>query len=483
MTTNSDLNFSKELNKVKTSSFQQQLGEIEIKLGGARLDGDSEQVRDLVVKKAELVTQADHSAGIEFPYPAPLHPAAYYGVSGEIIKTIEPHTEADPVALLMNLLTAFGNIAGNGSWFKVGADRHPCNIFCVLVGNTAKGRKGTSWSPIRSIFEKIESDWAGKRIQTGLSSGEGLIYHVRDPEYRSVYKNDAISTKDIFDDSGITDKRLLILESELAQTLKVLSREGNTLSPVIRLAWDSGNLQTLTKNNPVRSTNAHISIIGHITRQELLRGLSKIETGNGFANRFLWLCVQRSKCLAFSTDIDSIDLEFHIGKLQSAVEYAKQAGRIEWANETMPLWEQIYPELSEGRQGIIGALTARAEAQVLRLASIYSLLDCSNEISPNHLKAALAVWSYVEASVRYIFQKMAVDPLANKIYKTLVKQPQGVTRTEINNILGRNSSSSQISDALAELVSLGLARSELIETGRRPAELWFSIQKMNELNE
>ena len=72
-----------------------------------------------------------------------------------------------------------------------------------------------------------------------------------------------------------------------------MSREGNTLSAIIRQAWDSGNLHPLTKNSPIRATDAHISIIGHITREELLRYLTETEQANGFANRFIWLMVYR----------------------------------------------------------------------------------------------------------------------------------------------------------------------------------------------
>jgi hypothetical protein len=63
----------------------------------------------------------------------------------------------------------------------------------------------------------------------------------------------------------------MVIEPEFAGVLKTIRREGNTLSPVIRQVWDDGPLQTLTKNSPMRVTESHISIIGHITMVELLR--------------------------------------------------------------------------------------------------------------------------------------------------------------------------------------------------------------------
>ena len=78
-----------------------------------------------------------------------------------------------------------------------------------------------------------------------------------------------------------------------------MARDTNILSAIIRQAWDSGNLKILTKNTPYTATGTHISIIGHITRGELVKRLNENETANGFANRFLFLCVNRSKVLPY----------------------------------------------------------------------------------------------------------------------------------------------------------------------------------------
>ncbi len=66
-------------------------------------------------------------------------------------------------------------------------------------------------------------------------------------------------------DEGVTDKRLLVIEPEFAQVLRAVARHGNTLSSTVRTAWDTGNLATLTKSDPVTATDAHIAIIAHVT--------------------------------------------------------------------------------------------------------------------------------------------------------------------------------------------------------------------------
>src|SRR5215472_6590179 len=217
----------------------------------------------------------------------PMADDAYHGLAGDFVRIVLPHSEADPVALLIQFLVMFGSVIGRRVHFYAEADRHYTNLFGCFVGTTAKARKGTSYGRVHDTFAQVDADWAQVRVNSGLSSGEGLVYQVRDPANK---------------DDGIHDKRLLIFEPEFALVLKVIERDTNTLPAIIRKAWDSGNLRTLTKNSPLTATDAHIAIIGHITAEELRRYITETELASGFANRFLWLCVKRSKCLPDDED-------------------------------------------------------------------------------------------------------------------------------------------------------------------------------------
>ncbi len=394
------------------------------------------------------------------PWRQPLAEEAFYGLAGDIVRTIEPHTEADPAALMIQLLTTFGNVVGRKAHFMVEATPHHLNLFAVVVGDTAKSRKGTSWGQIRKFFEPVADLWVQERIQNGLSSGEGLIWAVRD---------------DLgIDAPGVQDKRLLVVEGEFASTLRVLKREGNTLSAVMRSAWDTGSLNTLTKNSPAKATGAHITIIGHITRQELLRYLDDTEAGNGFGNRFLWACARRSKCLPEGGRIHEVNLTPLTNWLEAAIQFARQAERIEFDQEARRLWYEVYPQLSEGKPGLLGAMIARAEAQVIRLSCIYALLDFSVVILEEHLRAALAVWKYCEDSCHYIFGKALGDPIADGLLRALRSRPSGMNRTDINKMFKGHRSSTQISRALGVLSELELAKPQLQATDGRPSEVWFA---------
>ncbi len=433
---------------------------------------------DRLLGEAKQIIQPLKS-GVKVSWPETLAERAFYGVAGETVKAIEPHSEADPVALLVNFLTAFGSVVGDKPYFKVEAALHPMRIFGVLVGETSKARKGTSWDYIKNLFGGLDEDWK-HAIQSGLSSGEGLIWAVRDEITKRQpikQKGRIIDYEDVVIDPGTTDKRLLIVEAEFASTLRVLGREGNTLSAIIRNAWDTGDLQSLTKNSQARATGAHISIIGHITKDELLRYLTNTEAANGFGNRFLWFCVRRSKSLPFGGKIQEVDFVPLVKKVKAAIDFAKQTEEIKWSKEASLLWAKIYPDLSEGKVGLTGALTARAEANVTRLACIYALLDKSTVIEPEHLLAAVAVWDYAENSVAFIFRSMTGDPLANDILEALGSKPEGMTRTDVSNYFGRNKSSEQISAALEVLQGLGRVKSESVPTAGRSKELWFSQSK------
>jgi Protein of unknown function (DUF3987) len=339
---------------------------------------------------------------------------ALWGLPGDIVAEIEPHTEADRVAVLFSLLAAFGNAIGRGAFFRVGADLHHLKLNIGLVGDTSKGRKGMSWGYVRELMHATDKRWTEERVLHGLSSGEGLIYAVRDRLEGENEKGETVVL-----DEGVEDKRLLVMEAELAGVLKVMSREGNTLSPVMRQAWDDGALQTLTKNSPMKAMDAHVSIIGHITKTELLRHLTETEAANGFANRFIWLMVRRSKKLPFGGEWHEVDIAPLVRRLSSALRFGSAPELVTWGDNAREIWREVYGPLSEGKPGLFGAVVGRAEAQVMRLAALYAVMGESHEIERVHLLAALALWDYSEKSARYIFGDATGDPVADQIYNAL----------------------------------------------------------------
>ncbi len=394
-------------------------------------------------------------------WPAAPSEAAFHGPAGEFVIRTEPHTEADPMALLVQFLVAFGVTAGRRAHWPIEASRHHPNEFAVLVGPSSKGRKGSAWDHVEAIIAAADPAFAGDGLVSGLSSGEGLIAQVRDPI-------------DASDTDAPTDKRRLVVEAEFAQVMKVLAREGNTLSPVVRNAWDGKRLQTISRNSPLSATDAHVGIIGHITKDELLRHLAATELANGFFNRFLVIAVQRSKLLPLGGQLSGQDLDHVRRRVAGALRHVRAEAAVSFSDAARECWIAAYPELSAERPGMHGAATARAEAHAARLALIYALLDANDRIELEHLEAALAVWTYARDSSAWIFGDSLGDPTADDIWALAKARPDGISRTDVRDLFSRNKKAREIDRALGALEDAGRLQRRTDSDGRgRPAEIWL----------
>ena len=389
-------------------------------------------------------------------WPMPPDPVAYHGLPGQIVTRIAPHTEADPAAILTQLLVCCGALIGRDAFFQVEATQHHPNEFVVLVGDSAKARKGSSFDHVARLLSQTDPAFPS-RLTTGLSSGEGLIWAVRDPQGP---------------DPGAVDKRLLVIEPEFATVLKSTGRELSTLSPTLRSAWDGRPLALLTRTAPARATSAHISIIGHITQTELRRHTTTVEIANGFLNRFIFAAVRRVRLLPEGGDPDPLKGTGLARYLTSVLKHAHTAGKVTLTPPARELWWQLYPQLTQPADGLLGQLTARAEAHTIRLALLYALLDGQKTIQPEHLHAALALWDYASRSAAWALGHTTGDPLAEHIHAALARSPGGLTRTQIRDLCQRNLPADRVEQALATLAAAGRAQRQRTLTGGRPAELW-----------
>jgi hypothetical protein len=405
------------------------------------------------------------------PPSAPPNPilsdAALYGVAGLAVCGLAPHSESHPAAILLQLLAAFGNAVGPAPHCMVDATRHGLNLFVVLVGESSKARKGTSWNQIRRLFAEVEQPWVTERITTARLTPAALIYSLRDQQ-------------------PATDRRLLALSEEFAAVLHSLRRTKGHLSPLLRCAWDSGDLRSLAGLHPIQATGTHISLIAHITQRELAENLHPTEAHNGFANRCLWTAVQRSQCLPEGGNLDAHELSAVAAELRRALDWVGDAHtlRLVRDDQARALWHDCYPALSQVRPGLYGAATSRAEAQVLRLSALYAVLDCSPIIRLPHLQAALAVWDYCSASASLFFGTATGDHTTDRILEAINASTAGcLSRMQITALFHGRLSSSRIEAALEQLISLGAIYPSSQPSGGRPSTLWSAIPESESLVE
>jgi len=403
----------------------------------------------------------DQSAGGELlpapaGWPAPPDRAVYHELPGEIVTRIAPHTEADPVAILTQLLVSFGAAVGRGAYYQVEATLHYPNQYMCLVGDSARARKGTAWDHVRRLITDADPSLQ-PRILTGLSSGEGVIWAVRDPSGQ---------------DPGIPDQRLLVIEPEFASALRAASRELSTLSPTLRSGWDGRPLAILTRTSPARASNPHIALIGHITQHELRRHTTSLELANGYINRVLLIACRRQRLLPEGGD-DPLAGTGLDRLLAAALQQARKTGQIRLHPDARELWHHAYRKLAtQPDDQLVAQITARAEAHVIRLALLYTLTDGQRHIGPQHLQAALALQNYAARSAAWALRGATGDPLAEQIHATLDQHPGGLTRSQISQVLNHNQPAGQIDHALHALRAAGRATATNIPTGGRPAQLW-----------
>ncbi len=402
-------------------------------------------------------------------YPR-LPAAALHGLAGTVVRAIVPHTEAHPAAILIQLLAAFGNLVGRGPHCMVDATRRGLNLFVVLVGDSSKARKGTSWSQIARLFAEVDHPWLSTRVTTARLTASRLVYAMRDQQ-------------------PPTDRRLLALCEEFASILYALKRAKGHLSPLLRSAWDSGHLPTLDMHQHLQATGTHISLIAHITQRELAQSLHRTEAHNGFANRCLWTWVERSNCLPEGGNLEANELSAVARELRRALDWASATPEILFRRDhaARELWQDCYPVLSQLRPGLRGAATSRAEAQVLRLSAIYATFDCSPVVSVPHLQAALAVWDYCSASASLLFGDSTGDPIADRIREVLEESPEGLSKHQIRRLFHGHVHCARIDAALEQLMVINAASCHSALTGGRPSTLWSAIagprQKGNEAQE
>jgi hypothetical protein len=389
-------------------------------------------------------------------------PDMFPGLLGDLIEATTQVTEAHPVALAAPILVGIGSAIGRDAYTYVGETRHGLNENVLIVGPTSTGRKGDGWNVAHALLEPADPAWAAL-ITSGLHSGEGLIAAVKDEEVGPNKRGETVVL-----DAGISDKRLLVFESEFSQALKLFKQERNILSNVIRDAWDGKRIiRQMVKNSPLRATGAHISIIGHTTPEDLHAYLTALDVANGTGNRFLILAVDRVRSLANPKRLPDEARTRLVERVRAILRHATGIGWIGKTPAATELWESLYPDLSIARPGLVGALLARGPAHVTRLASLFSLFSLAPTVDVPHLTAAAAWWDYNVSSIERIFAGRTGLDEADRILAAMVPG-ETLTLTEIQNgIFFNHASTGRLRDALQLLNQLGAVRFERKKTPGR----------------
>ncbi|TCP56968.1 uncharacterized protein DUF3987 [Tamaricihabitans halophyticus] len=401
-----------------------------------------------------------------------LDPAVFDCYLGEITREIEPTSEADPVAILATLTSITGVHLGKAPHVTAGDDRHPLLVWPLIIGHTNTGKKGASWSASKRIISSTDSGFAAANIKSGLSSGEGLA--------------EQFAVEDEPDpDEPPRDLRLVAYENEWGGVMAKMRREGNSLSQILRAAWEGGDLSTLTVKARM-APESHVGIVAHITPDEFRAKLSDADMAGGTYNRFLPLAVGWSKALPDSAGADPGLVCSLAARLAERLDQGGRLDRLGFAEDATPLWRQLYLEFNtDAYHPKVAQFVSRALPYCKRIAGIHAALDGAAAIHTTHLQAAAGLVRYSIDSARALF----VDTSTPSKLVAWIAQAgeQGRSRKEITrDFFGGNTDRTDIGGILDQLTHAD----KITRSNRRPEggkgrsiEIYTAATPPHELNE
>lgn len=384
-------------------------------------------------------------------FPPPPAPAAYGGVLGECAIALAGGTDASLVGLLGSLLAFSGALIPGQAYQHRMQTTSP---YIALVGESGTGRKGTAmWRAHGAMCDALEEVYVNRVLLDGINSGEGLITAL---EWRQrTYPQEPTVG--------------LLFEEEFATVLASRSRDGSTLDPKLRAAWDGGPLSNRRSNETITVKPTYwLPALVAITPVELRARIGADAMQSGSANRWLYIPVARRADTGIATEPRLP------GELRDALRFARRdamdakrpvAGVHPRVTATLTEYQDHVTRTS---QGTAADLVRRMSGTAFRLALVHAMADRSGQVGPEHLERALAVTEYARRGLGWVFGGSVGNRDADLLLRTLRKvgrlRLRTITRELFRDPLRRQA-------AMDELHRLGYARIEVVqETGGRPRE-------------
>ncbi len=413
------------------------------------------------------------------------HDAVFDCYLGHLVHCIAPYTEADPIAILVSLIAAAGVHLGPGPHVQIGDDRHPLLVWPLIIGRTATGRKGASWSTARRLLTAADREFFASNVRSGLTSGEGLAA-VFTPDHPGTTPDHKPGPPPGPGALPPGDRRLLVYEPEWAAVMARMKREGNALSATLRAAWEGGDLSTMNVAARI-ARGTHIGIVAHISPAEFRTKVTTTDMAGGTYNRFLPIAVARSQFLPLAPGIPPAVLDETAFDLATRLLHGTRIGALGFTPTATHAWRRLYIEFGtdHGDDGPLGEFLGRTAPYCLRIAGIHATLDGHTTINTHHLTTAAALTRYATNTARILFtNNHQLSRLAAWIAEA---GPQGRTRKEITTgFFQGNARSAEIQPLLHELITAGRIEMTLRPRadGRgRPTEVYTQHQPAHEPNE
>lgn len=377
--------------------------------------------------------------------------AAFHGLLGECVMDVADDTDASLVGLLGSLLAFAGALIPGQAYQHRMQTTSP---FVALVGESSTGRKGTAmWRAHDAMCDALESVYVNRVVLDGINSGEGLITTL-------AYKQATYPQEPTVG---------LVFEEEYASLLASRSRDGSTLDPKMRAAWDGGPLSNRRSNDTKTVQPPYwLPALIAITPVELRQRIGADAMQSGSANRWLYLPVQRREVVALSSPPRFA--QEHREALQAARRASMDAVRpvTAVASDVAATLTEYQDHIARVSHGTSRDMTRRLPMIAFRVALIHAVSERARQVTGEHLERAMALTEYARAGVDWVFGGTVGNRDADLLLRSL-RKVGGLSQHAITQRIIRDPIRRQ--DAMDELVRLGYAVVNTVhQTGGRPRE-------------
>lgn len=320
--------------------------------------------------------------------------AMAFGPIGTAIKAAMPYTEADPVGVLASTLAIY-SAALNG--YATPPNGMPIVVWTVLVGRSRVGRKGYALATAEKILGDSLDLFMKHHREQGVSSGPALVALLASREAEAALQE------------GGPDGRAFIVDEEWPSSLRTTNRCPK-YGPFLRTAWDGKPLANTTKgkgSGGAAKVDTHsvphpkLGFHAHIQPGLWAKFIKADDALGGSYNRILPVEVKCSKLLDDDNPLHNIKTT---PSLRKGYEWAKKTRpQLTWH----PAAREYYREFRLQHEEMLGETPEhlscyfeRADAQIMRVASVLTVAGSKSVITLPAVKAARAFVEYSMKTVR-----------------------------------------------------------------------------------
>lgn len=326
---------------------------------------------------------------------APLE--VWYGLASTYRKIIGPRVESSDNFHLACFMTMMGAALGKSVYMNVSRIVYP-NLYTVIVGESAWGRKGVAMAPVFDLAAEINP---GIIPFSDLASGEGLIRAVDEAMEHAKEKMQA---------------SVLVTLDEYNMMLIKGKQKGNTLIPTIKKAFDTPRvLEVPSSMKKVRRENPPPVSMLAASEPDDLADMDPRDVKGGLGNRNIYIPGESKEPNPHSTQPDRKEWLPLTDPLVEILRFygGRGATRLHWSPEAFPIWEKFYRSTRTrgGDDPLIKRLCARHCVYVPKFCMCFAAMDKAERfVEPKHLNAAIALCDFLLDSLYYVFRNADVKP-------------------------------------------------------------------------